>query len=311
MYSPLIHTLNDECRDMFTLRAPAKINWFLDVFGKRQDGYHDIVSLMQCTTLCDAFTFEHSSDMDLITDAPIPLTDNLVYKAMLLMKKVSGVGSGARITLKKEIPMAAGLGGGSSDAACTLTGLNRLWELGMTEPELARLGEMLGSDVPFFFHGPVALAEGRGEIVSPVTAKRSHLLALVKPAVDVSTAWAYTERDNNRDNKEYLPKGVLTKEQNSYKLFCQALERGDFSFLSTLQRNDLEPIVLRRYPVIGDIKRALIQAGALFSSMSGSGPTVFGVFESEEKAAGVMEHLSPHWCRTVRTLTSDEPVMGS
>ncbi len=113
---------------MITLKAPAKINWSLNVLGRRDDGFHDILSLMQCITLSDSLVFEHSDTADIITDASIPPRDNLVHKAMLLLKERSGVKEGARITLTKEIPMAAGLGGGSSDAACTLMGLNLLWE---------------------------------------------------------------------------------------------------------------------------------------------------------------------------------------
>jgi 4-diphosphocytidyl-2-C-methyl-D-erythritol kinase len=286
---------------MFTLRAPAKINWFLNVSGRRQDGYHDILSLMQHVTLYDSMTFEDSDAVEVITEAPIPLKDNLVYKAMAVLKETYSVRAGARVTLKKEIPMAAGLGGGSSDAACALSGLNRLWDLNLTIHELARLGEGVGSDVPFFFYGPSSFVEGRGEIVSPVKLERSCAILLAKPHLEVPAAWAYAELDKG------FPSGqVLTKEDNNIKLFCQSLERGDFALLSSIRRNDLEPPVIRRYPVIGDIREAMQRTGALFSSMSGSGPTVFGVFDSEQRAVEAMAHMPPHWCRVVKTVTSDE-----
>lgn len=286
---------------MFTLNAPAKINWFLNVAGKRKDGYHDILSLMQCITLCDSITFEDSETIEVITGAPIPLKDNLVYKAAVFLKEACGVRTGARLTLKKEIPMAAGLGGGSSDAASALAGLNRLWNLNLTTDGLAEMGERLGSDVPFFFYGPSSLVEGRGEIVSPVKLRISCAILLAKPLLDVPAAWAYSELDKG------FPTGqVLTKEDNNIKLFCQSLERGDYALLSSIRRNDLEPPVIRRYPVIGDIRETMMKTGALFSSMSGSGPTVFGVFDSEQSAAEAMAHMPPHWCRVVRTVTSEE-----
>ncbi len=282
---------------MISLNAPAKINWFLNVLHKRDDGYHNIVSLMQCVTLNDKLMIEHSDTIEIFTDAAIPKEDNLVYKAAMLMKKRSGVKAGARINLKKEIPVAAGLGGGSSDAATALMGLKRLWNLDLTQNELLRLGETLGSDVPFFFNGPISVIEGRGEVVSPVKVNISYPILLVKPPVNVSTKWAYTELDKVSSSRE-----VLTKGNNVIKLFCQALEKGDFSLLSTIQRNDFDALVVRRYPAIGEIKQKLIERGALFSAMSGSGPTVFGVFDSEEKALKAMGYMLPNWCRVVKTI---------
>jgi 4-diphosphocytidyl-2-C-methyl-D-erythritol kinase len=282
---------------MLTLNAPAKINWFLNVLGRRKDGYHDIVSLMQCITLSDSLVMENSPSVEVLTGADIPKEENLVYKAAKLMREKTGIVSGVKITLHKEIPLAAGLGGGSSDAAATLIGLKRLWNLDYTPRDLAGLGEALGSDVPFFFHGPVSVVEGRGEVVSPVELTKSYHLLLVKPEISISAAWAYAEYDKVSQSRE-----VLTKKHNNIKLFCQALGRGDFAFLSSLQGNDLEPLVVRRYPVIGEIKRSLMLRGALFSSMSGSGSSVFGVFDSERHAENARGYMSPHWCRVVRTL---------
>jgi 4-diphosphocytidyl-2-C-methyl-D-erythritol kinase len=282
---------------MLTLNAPAKINWFLNVLGRRKDGYHDIVSLMQCITLGDSLVMENSPSVEVLTGADIPREENLVYKAAKLMREKTGIVSGVKITLHKEIPLAAGLGGGSSDAAATLIGLKRLWNLDCTPRDLAGLGEALGSDVPFFFHGPVSVVEGRGEVVSPVELTKSYHLLLVKPEISISAAWAYAEYDKVSQSRE-----VLTKKHNNIKLFCQALGRGDFAFLSSLQGNDLEPLVVRRYPVIGEIKHSLMLRGALFSSMSGSGSSVFGVFDSERHAENARGYMSPHWCRVVRTL---------
>ncbi|HAM52139.1 MAG TPA: 4-(cytidine 5'-diphospho)-2-C-methyl-D-erythritol kinase [Nitrospiraceae bacterium] len=282
--------------EVLTLSAPAKINWFLHIVRKRDDGYHDIVSLMQYVTLSDTLTMEHSDGIQVVSAQNIPQEENLVYKAAVLMRQLMRIKSGVRITLKKEIPEAAGLGGGSSDAASSLLGLSRLWNLNVAPIELAEMGKVLGSDVPFFFQGPLAMVEGRGEIVFPVRLRASYSLLLVKPLLAVSTAWAYAQLDVPSNPK------VLTKKHNNITLFRQALENGDFSLLSSLQRNDLEPHVAKRYPVIDEIKEKLMLNGAIFSSMSGSGPTVFGVFRTDKEAAKAAEGLSPNWCRVVKTV---------
>lgn len=287
---------------MITLKAPAKINWFLNVLGKRNDGYHDIVSLMQCVSLYDSLVMERSDTVKVVTGAGLRMEDNLVYKAAMLIKEVTGTRTGALISLMKEIPMAAGLGGGSSDAAFTLMGLNRLWDLGLSNRELAGLGEKIGSDVPFFFHGTASVVEGRGEIVSPVELKSAHTVLLVKPPISVSTAWGYAEIDRSSDSAA-AQGDTFRKKGSNIELFRSAVESGDFSLVGSVQGNEFEPIMLRRYPVIGDIKRNIIRNGALFSSMSGSGPTVFGVFASGKAAADAADSLSPNWCRVVRTMT--------
>jgi len=284
---------------MFALKAPAKINWFLEILGKRGDGYHEIVSLMQCVALYDSLTLEHAEEIEVLTDTNIPLDVNLVYRAAMLLKEKTLTSSGARITLKKEIPLAAGLGGGSSDAASTLIGLNSLWDLNLTQKELGVIGQGLGSDVPFFFHGPVAIVEGRGDVISPAKLGSSCTLVLAKPPISVSSGWAYGQTD-------IMGQNVLTKNDNFIKIFCRALEEGDFSLLAGMQKNSLEAPVVKRYPIIGEIKRGLEEKGAVFSSMSGSGPTVFGVFNSEGEAVKAAEYLSSQWCRVVRTITNDQ-----
>ncbi len=289
---------------MLTLKAPAKINWFLNVLDKRSDGYHDIVSLMQWVDLYDSLVIEHSDKVEVIAGSDIRTEDNLVYKAAMLVKEKAAVNSGVRIVLKKEIPMAAGMGGGSSDAAFTVMGLNRHWGLNMDLHELAGLGAMLGSDVPFFFHGPASIIEGRGEVVSPVRIGRSHAVLLVKPPVEVSTAWGYAEID--KQSSAFSSAEVLTKKDDNIKLFCRALEDGDFALLSQIRGNDFEPLIVSKYPLIGDIKHGLLKRGALFAAMSGSGPTVFGVFASEQRASEAMRHMLPNWCRVVKTVIHDE-----
>jgi len=288
---------------MFTLKTPAKINWFLSVLRKREDGYHEISSLMQSVALYDYLTFEQSEKIGIITDAEIPLEENLVYKAAILMKERLSVKKGAVITLKKEIPMSAGLGGGSSDAACTLAGLNRLWGLELSKDELAGFGGMLGSDIPFFFKGPFAAVEGRGEIVTPLNANTPNIILLVKPDLSVSTKWAYSEMNRSlRLETELLPE--LTKKENNIKLFSQTLDRQDFKSIAVMMKNDLEIPVVREFQVIGELKDRMLASGARVSLMSGSGPTVFGVFDDRGAAEKAAEAMKPNWCRVVETITT-------
>ena len=275
----------------FSLKAPAKINWFLSVIGKRDDGYHDIVSPMQCVSLFDRLTFEDAGEIELITDLDLPVVDNLVYRAAARLKAYTSYKGGARITLRKEIPAAAGLGGGSSDAASALMGLRRLWKLPLAEKDLSDIASEIGSDVPFFLRGPFSLIEGRGEKVRPLKATTPVALLVVKPDLSVSTAWAYGSY-----------KTELTKKRVDIKLFCQTLNRRDFPSLREMVFNDLEKAVIGRYRVIGEIKKMLIENGASISSMSGSGPTVFGVFHSVAQARNASVHMGENWCRVVKTL---------
>ena len=278
-----------------SLKAPAKINWFLSVLNKREDGYHNIISPMQCVDLFDTLSFEEAEELRVLSDLDIPAEMNLVHKAAVLLKKVSLHKSGAMIELKKNIPVAAGLGGGSSDAAYTLIGLNRLWGLNFDKGVLMRLAAELGSDVPFFLAGPLALIEGRGERVTELNTEGSMIILLVKPEIAVSTSWAYN-----------LFETRLTKKPVDIKLFCQALVRKNFAFLRDTVFNDLEDVVVRRFPVISDIKRRLAQDGALLSLMSGSGSTVFGVFNTKEEAVRASKNMPGQWCRVVRTLNSSD-----
>ncbi len=276
---------------IFSVEAPAKINWFLSVKGKRDDGYHDIVSLMQCVSLFDVLSFEDANELELVSGLDFPQEENLIYKAAKLLKQNASYEGGARIVLKKNIPMAAGLGGGSSDAAYTLMGLNKLWRLGLGDEELADLGSRIGSDVPFFTGGHFASVQGRGEIVKRLKTESSFAMLLVKPEVAISTSWAYSSYT-----------AELTKKSVDIKLFCRALETEDFAALRQMVFNDLEKGVVGRYRIVADIKNLLLENGAEIASMSGSGSVVFGVFRSEEEARRASMRMGNHWCRTVRTL---------
>lgn len=273
---------------MIKLKAPAKINWFLFILSKRADSLHNILSTMQCINLYDTLTFEESEGIEVITESPIPLKENLVYKAMIALKKMTSTKKGARITLKKEIPLSSGLGGGSSDAACTLLGLNSLWRLRLNKTKLLEIAKVLGSDIPFFLNGAGALIGGKGEKVTPLKVG-AYTLLLLKPDLIISSAWAYS-------------KVKLTKKDNNMKLLTQLIKRGDFSSLKSLLRNDLEVPVIKKYPIIKELKQSLIDCGAVISAMSGSGPTVFGVFDNPRKAEEAASNISAHWKRVVKTL---------
>lgn len=283
----------------FQLNAPAKINWFLIVRGLRNDGFHEIISLMQRVSIYDEILFEMSKEIEIITDADIPIEDNLIYKTINLLKasfRDQTRSKGVRITLKKEIPIAAGLGGGSSDAATTLIGLNRLWRLGLSTKEMMKVGALIGSDVPFFLSSPVAKVRGRGDIVYPVKLSYSYPLLLVKPPVKVETKWAYSEFDRRTKVRE--------KNNSDYtSLFIKLLNEKELANLETYARNDLEDTVVKRFPEIGRIKRILKEQGAIFSIMSGSGPTVIGLFDSSERAKGALKAIpDQNWCKLVETI---------
>jgi 4-diphosphocytidyl-2-C-methyl-D-erythritol kinase len=274
------------------LKAPAKINWFLSVEGKRTDGYHDIVSVVQCVDVYDSLTCEDAERIEVVSDLDVPVEDNLVYRAAMSMQRFSPQARGARITLDKQIPVAAGLGGGSSDAAYTIMGLNELWSLGLERRDLIEIGAGVGCDVPFFISGYFSLMEGRGERVRPLRGGRAVTLLLVKPDIAVSTAWAYRQLDGRK----------LTKERIDIKLFCQSLDREDYAALRPMVFNDLEGPVLGKYGAVAGIKEKLYDNGAVIACMSGSGPTVFGVFASHEQACAASDVMGMHWRRVVRTL---------
>jgi 4-diphosphocytidyl-2-C-methyl-D-erythritol kinase len=278
---------------MFRLKAPAKVNWFLSVQDKRADGYHNIVSLMQCVDLYDELLFEESDSLKLISDIPgLPKEQNLVFKAAMRLAEAAGVRRGARIVLTKEIPLAAGMGGGSSDAAAVLVGLDRLWATNLGAEGLREIGASIGSDVPFFIGNAFALVEGRGERISPVQDAPEFSLLLVNPRIPVSTAWAYRSCQIE-----------LTKKPIDIKLFCQALARKDFDAMNSILVNDLERAVIAAYPEIGRIKESLRGVGAAAAAMSGSGSTVFGVFRSADEARSASHLMGTYWRRVVRTLT--------
>ena len=289
------------------IKSPAKVNIFLRILNKREDGFHNLQSILQMIDLYDIITFEKGgSGITLDSNSKdIPLdADNIVVRAALLLREKKGIREGVHIVLEKNIPVSAGLGGGSSNAAATLIALNKLWGLGYGMDELILLGSSLGSDVPFFFNGPAAFVEGRGEIVCPVRPGKSRWLVLVNPGIKVSTAWAYNRLDEVRNGMEGK-KIWLTKERKDNKLQrFNGLKLDLIEFSSCLQ-NDLEGITASKNGVILEIKEELIAMNAKGALMSGSGATVFGVFMNEEDARSCSRRLnkkSPWKVWVVKTL---------
>jgi len=282
--------------NFFSLKAPAKINWFLYITSKRKDGYHDIYSIMQCVSLFDNIYFEPSDNLEIITNANIPVKENLVYKAAIAVRRYTGVKNGVRITLKKSIPIGAGLGGGSSDAGYTIRGLNQLWSLNLSKRDFLKISKEIGSDVPFFMNGNIALVKGRGEKIKELKLNKEFLLLLIKPDINISTSWAYKRFDIINKGKR------LTKVNFDIKLFLRALEEEDFNFLDDLIYNDFIKVVFGEYPILSKLKEEMVKTGALLTGLSGSGPTLFGLYKNEDDALKALRCIKPFWGTIVKTL---------
>jgi 4-diphosphocytidyl-2-C-methyl-D-erythritol kinase len=263
---------------LYVENAPAKLNLGLQILGKRPDGFHDLVSIFQSISLCDRLTFGEGEkgQMEFSCDDPdLPKgPDNLVCRAVDLFRKVTGTARGVRIHLEKRIPHGAGLGGGSSDAAAVLTALNQLWAGGLTLKELQEIGLELGSDVPFFMRRGTALVRGRGERLRYIPWRTNPIYLLVSPVFRISTAWAFANY-----------KKPLT-EKGGYATFLNSVNPDELSISELFRhlQNDFLPLVLQTYPEAVDILDHLQNSGALAASMSGSGSTMFGVYEDQLKA---------------------------
>jgi 4-diphosphocytidyl-2-C-methyl-D-erythritol kinase len=266
--------------NIITLKAPAKVNYLLDVIRRRPDGYHDLRMVMQRVDLCDEIRIS-------LTDTPgITVTcgkngvpdgpGNIAWKAANALLELAGGTRGAEISITKNIPVAAGLGGGSSDAASVLMGMNELLGLGLSGGRLMEIGVKLGADVPFFIFRKTALAEGIGEALTAMPSMPAAWVLLVNPGVHVSTAWVY-------NNLKLTNRGQLNRLPASY---------GTLEEVCSIFSNDLESVTIPSFPVIAQIKEAMLRQGALASMMSGSGPTVFGLFRDRETAQKAQSALS-------------------
>ncbi len=260
-------------------QAPAKVNLGLAVHGRRPDGYHDISTIFLKISLTDTLLFE-AIPRDIIvhcTDPSIPSDErNLVYKAARLLHPLAP-DQGVRVYLDKRIPAAAGLGGGSSDAATTLLALNRLWHLHLTPRELMQYAVQLGADVPFFLlPAPAALGRGRGDQLEPLPCPQDFSLIVVTPHIAVSTAWVYAQL-----------RLALTAERNNTTITTilrDAFVSGDIAKVGATCFNDLEEVVLQQVPVVREAKRALMRTGIYGVCMSGSGPTVYALCPTRKLA---------------------------
>jgi 4-diphosphocytidyl-2-C-methyl-D-erythritol kinase len=282
----------------YTLIAPAKINLYLEIVGDRPDGYHELIMILQSIDLADQIDLQSSvtDNMRVRCNHPQVPSDksNIAYRAASLMAEqfpeVFAKYGGVDITIHKNIPVAAGLAGGSTNAAAVLVGMNLLWSLGLTQIELEELGARLGSDVPFCVAGGTAIATGRGEQLSPLPSLDTIYLVLAKyQSLEVSTPWAYkTYRQQFIDSYVRDTNSLATRTQAVHSgSIVQAIVRKDAAQVGQNLRNDLERVVLPIYPQVSKIREVFASAGVLGTMMSGSGPSVFALCESKQQAEQV------------------------
>ncbi|MBO5588215.1 MAG: 4-(cytidine 5'-diphospho)-2-C-methyl-D-erythritol kinase [Selenomonas sp.] len=268
---------------MVTIEANAKINLTLDILGKRPDGFHEVAMVMQTIGLHDTMVMEKTeSEIELSISVPWLKADekNLAWRAAELMRQEFNLGGGVRMELTKRIPIAAGLAGGSADAAAVLKGMNDLYGLQLSEEKLCELGARLGSDIPFCIKGGTMLATGRGEVLKRLSDMPETWVVLAKPRISVSTAWAYQNYDEQGAEKH--PDNEAIK---------RAITRGNRKAIAGLLCNVLESVTIKKYDVIAEYKQMMLDKGAMASMMSGSGPTVFGLAKSREQAEAIADVL--------------------
>ncbi len=286
----------------YSLIAPAKINLYLEIIGDRPDGFHELVMILQSIELADRIDIEASDtqDISIRCDHPqVPLDEtNLAYRAAKLMcdvfPKMHANYGGVNIRIEKNIPVAAGLAGGSGNAAAVLVGINLIWKLGLTQPELQDLAAKLGSDIPFCISGGTAIATGRGEKLDEIKHLADMWVVLAKyNNIGVSTPWAYqTYRQQYSDTYVSDTAGIKfrTKKVHSSPLLT-AIAHQESPEIGKSIHNDLEKVVLPEYPQVADLKAAFAAQNVLGTMMSGSGPTVFALCESEQQAIAVRQQV--------------------
>ncbi len=271
--------------DTITRKAYAKINLGLDVIRRREDGYHEVKMIMQSIGLYDTLTFHKKGEpgITLVTNKEeLPGDENnLVYKAAKLLVDNYSIKEGVYITLEKRIPMAAGMAGGSTDAAAVFHGMNELFSLGLTIDELCALAVRIGADVPYCIQGGTALAEGIGEKLKQLPGMPDCFLLIAKPDIDVSTKFVY----------ENLHADYLTDHPDIHGMI-DALEAEDLDGIAARIENVLETVTVKEYPQVDKIKQFMNANGAMGALMSGSGPTVFGIYSTQERAQKAKEGLT-------------------
>lgn len=276
-------------QDSITGRAYGKINLSLDVTGRRADGYHLVRMIMQTVDIFDTVTIEKAAgtDISMTTDSGVLPSgpSNLVWRAADVMRREFGITDGLQIHLDKRIPIAAGMAGGSADAAAVLRLLNQMYELGASDEELQSLALPLGADIPYCVTGGTCLCEGIGEVLTVLPAPPKNTLLVCKPALDVSTAWVYTEYDRIPEEEIQHP---------DVDGMVKAIAVGDLSGICACLGNVLEQKTGAEYPVIGRLEQFFLENGALGSIMTGSGPTVFAVYAEPDKAREAFAELERH-----------------
>lgn len=263
------------------LNSYGKINLSLDILYKRDDGYHEIESIMQEISLKDKLTFKpQEKGITIETNSPqVPIDfHNLAYKAWEKMKLYTGIEKGIYIKIEKTIPVSAGLAGGSSNAASTIKAINHLWELNLSQKELMDIGKSLGADIPFCIMGGTAIARGIGEKLTSLKPFKDVNVLICNPGIEISTAYAYSRLNLNSERLD--TKGLI-----------EAIEKGDIKEVSKCLGNKMEEAIIKEYPIIETIKKTMRENGAISSLMSGSGPTVFGIFEDAQKMLFTKEKL--------------------
>ena len=286
---------------MIEEKAYAKINLALEVLGRRDDGYHEVSTVLHAVGLADHLTFEESEGLSLECDDPaIEGEENLVLRAARLLQQAAGSGRGASITLRKGIPIAAGLGGGSSDAAVTLLALSRLWGIGLSRERLMELGATLGSDVPFFVQGSeCALATGRGERVAPLPAAQGWWVVVLRPEVATppnKTAMLYSMLSED-DFSDGSRMATVVEELKAGRLAIGELH------------NAFERVAGVAFPGLDEFRRVFMREGAPFAALAGSGPALYTLVDSVEQGRGILDALRREgheaWMAAIVEATSD------
>lgn len=278
---------------VYEIDAKAKINLALDIIRKRDDGYHEIKSIMQEISLCDKLIFkEIKSGVKIVSNNErLPQNkDNLVYKAYEILAEITNTKTGIEVNIIKNIPLSAGLAGGSSNAAATLIALNEMWGLKFSVEKLMEIGEKLGSDIPFCLVGGTKLAEGKGEKLTDIKPFKDKHILLVNPGFEISTPYVYSKIkiDDNRIDIDTLIK---------------AIEMNDIHTVANRLENKMEKVVLKEFPLIKEIKDFMLNNGALGALMSGSGASVFSIYDDYEKLEYTKMKMEKKYPYCFHTLT--------
>lgn len=283
--------------DSITVNAPAKINLFLEVCEKRPDSYHNIDSVMQSVSLCDVVTVKKSDVIKLDNNAGLPNNEkNLAYKAASLFFEYTNMKKGAEIYIEKNIPVSAGLAGGSTDAAAVLKALNTIYDTNMSYDTMCELGAKLGADVPFCIKGGTYITRGIGDVFTPCLPLCDCYIVISKSGEGVSTPFAYGEIDNKRLDNKY----TFKKSDELVK----SLAEGNLYAISNQTFNIFESVVCPLRPKVNEQKKILTDSGAILTMMSGSGPSVFGLFEDKSSAENALNKLKAygadaHLCKPI------------